>query len=174
MGIFKTLMKTEKTSWGSSGKKERQIQKVDDFIAYLLNLYNNYTEQYDENEALRESLNIHVNVDKYLDNVEYGIVLTRNAQDRIKTLPFVYDLPKGAQEYLRASKNEILSHLDYYIKRDELVKRTISETKNNGTSRAQNKEDANQLIIKAHIHFESAIGYMERARRYFDKENNVS
>ncbi|WP_338469414.1 hypothetical protein R4Z10_11310 [Niallia sp. XMNu-256] len=135
-------------------------QKVDDYFAYLLTVYNNYVDDYNKNKAIRELLNKETEIEAYIRNIDNGIRLTGKAMEQIKSAPYVYQLPKSIQQYLSASKTQFLLSLEHHLKRDEVIKQLLTNQKN----LALTMDDANAFLAKSDQHLNSAMHYMDTAR----------
>lgn len=178
MSFFSTLIKKEKETDKKGGRASNrrkkveekqnkirsQTQHVDDHIAYILNIYNNYAKHYNENETIRESIDIEKSLEAYLDNLDYGIILTKNAYEKVQYLPYIYGISNSARQYLDGSKKELLLHLENYMKYDEALKNGILEVLNKGGEIDHHTEQANKFLIKAHLHFESLKNHLKKAR----------
>jgi hypothetical protein len=166
MDFFKQLFhKKEVNQAGSKKKQKAEVkrvefeQKVDDYFAYLLTIYNDYVDQYNKNKAIRELINKKTEAEAYIRNIDNGIRLTQKAYDQINSAPYVYEIPKSIQQYMSACKQQFLLNLEHNLKRDKVIKDLILNQKSNSTM-----QDANELLANADQHLDSAMNYMEKAR----------
>jgi hypothetical protein len=169
MGFFKDLFqKSNKTDQAGITKKQKTEekrlkfeQKVDDYFAYLLTIYNNYVDQYNKNKAIRDLINKKTEAEAYIRNIDNGIRLSQKAYDQIQSAPYVYEIPKSIQQYMSACKQQFLLNLEHNLKRDEAIKELILNQNENHNKTMQH---ANELLAKADQHLDSAMNYMEKAR----------
>jgi hypothetical protein len=171
MDFFKQLFKKSEGTTGQNGKNKKRKgeekrlkyqQKVDDYFAYLLTIYNDYVDQYNKNKAIRELINKKTETEAYLRNIDNGIRLTQKAYDQINSAPYVYEIPKAIQQYMSACKQQFLLNLEHNLKRDKVIKDLILNQNQKSNSTMQ---DANELLAKADQHLDSAMNYMEKARK---------
>ncbi|WP_428908244.1 hypothetical protein [Niallia sp. Krafla_26] len=162
MNLFKRLFnKNDATKHHRKTEFSEELRlKVDDYFAYLLTIYNNYVEQYNQNKAIRDSINKNLDVEAYLRNMDNGIRLTKKASEHIKTSPYVYEIPKSVGQFMSASRTQFLLSLENYIERDELIKRILTQQVDDRLA----MDDANELLAKADQHLNSAMNYMEKTR----------
>src|SRR3954462_9992694 len=99
----------------SEEKRLEFEQKVDDYFAYLLTIYNDYVDQYNKNKAIRDLINKKTEeetyirnkkteVEAYIRNIDNGIRLSQKAYSQISSAPYVYEIPKSTQQYMSACK----------------------------------------------------------------------
>ncbi|WP_394232203.1 hypothetical protein [Niallia oryzisoli] len=170
MRIFHRFTKTdkEKNTEGKLGKTKKikdelKLKQVDQFFGYLLTIYNEFADKYSENEEVRQGLKPHSK--EYLKNLEHGIALTKKAHDKIKAIPYVYNIPKTTQQYMKSSKEQFLLNLENYIKRDETIKNKSVEAIESGLITEISDEFIIPFTVKAQFHMESATNYMDQARQ---------
>ncbi|KAA9023600.1 hypothetical protein [Niallia endozanthoxylica] len=171
MGIFHRFTKKDKEN-NKDGKKENvnkkqkknelKMKQVDHYFGYLLTIYNEFADKYAENEDFKEGLNPHSK--EYIKNLEHGIQLTKKAYDKINAIPYVYDIPKTTQQYMKSSKEQFLMNLENYIKRDEVIKKAIAEAAETGNKIEIFDEFTIPFTVKAQFHMETATTYMDQAR----------
>ncbi len=171
MVIFHRFTKKDKEN-SKDGKKENvnkkqkkdelKMKQVDHYFGYLLTIYNEFAEKYAENEDDKQVLTLHSK--EYLNKVEYGIQLTKKAYDKINAIPYVYDIPKTTQHYMKSSKEQFLMNLENYIKRDEVIKKAIVEAVETGNKIEVFDEFTIPFTVKAQFHMETATTYMDQAR----------
>ena len=169
MGFFKRLF--QKRNEGNQAvitkkqkAEEKKVEfelKVDDYFAYILTIYNDYVDQYNQNKAIRELINKESESQAYIRNIENGIRLSQKAYNQISSAPYVYEIPKSIQQYMSACKQQFLLNLEHNLKRDEVIKEIIL---NQNENHHKTMEHANELLAKADQHLDSAMNYMEKAR----------
>jgi len=161
MGIFHRLTKKEKEN-KKQKKNELKMKQVDHYFGYLLTIYNEFADKYAENEDVKQVLKPYSK--EYLKRLEHGIQLTKKAYDKINAIPYVYDIPKTTQQYMKSSKEQFLMNLENYIKRDEFIKKTILEAGETGKKIEISDEFTMPFTVKAQFHMETATTYMDQAR----------
>lgn len=171
MGMFHIFTKTDKKS-NKEGRKERvnkkqeknelKAKQVDHYFGYLLTIYTEFADRYSANEDIRQGLKPHAK--EYVKNLEHGIELTKKAYTKINAIPYVFDIRKTTQQYMKSSKEQFLMNLENYIKRDEAIKKIIVEAADNGNMIEISDEFLIPFTVKAQFHMESATNYMEQAR----------
>ena len=169
MNFFKRLFhkNNEDGQAGITKKQESEEkriefeQKVDDYFAYLLTIYNDYVDQYNKNKAIRDLINKKTEAEAYIRNIDNGIRLSQKAYNQISSAPYVYEIPKSIQQYMSACKQQFLLNLEQNINRDEVIREVIL---NQNENHHKTMEHANELLAKADLHLDSAMNYMEKAR----------
>ncbi|WP_285767542.1 hypothetical protein [Peribacillus sp. SI8-4] len=173
--IFKTAKEMDKQRFNEIDRQKKLQEKqnkiniqeklVDEYFINLTKLYNEWGDAYNNNEELRESIDIEGELDAFLENFDTGILLTNNLFDRVELLPDVYEVPKPVQQYIKASKEQYLLNLEFHIKRDETIKNGVIEFLEKGEIVEHPPELVNQYLNKAHLHLETAQSNMVKARQ---------
>jgi hypothetical protein len=171
MNFFKQLFhKNNEVDQAGNKKKQKAEkkrfeyeQKVNDYFAYLLTIYNDYVDQYNKNKAIRDLINNKTEAEAYIRNIDNGIRLSQKAYNQISSAPYVYEIPKSIQQYMSACKQQFLLNLEQNINRDEVIKKVILN-ENENENYHKTMEHANELLAKADQHLDSAMNYMQKAR----------
>ncbi|WP_071394939.1 hypothetical protein [Bacillus tuaregi] len=163
MGMFHHFFKGEKREGKKRLKNELMIKDVDHYFGYLLTIFNDFSDKYSENEKYRHY--VKPQSKEYLNNLEHGIQLTKKAYDKINALPYVYNLPKATQQYIKSSKEQYLMTLENYMKQDEAIRDHILAAAKAGKKLEISEELTIPYAVKAQFHMESATNYMEQARQ---------
>lgn len=136
---------------------------VKENIDEITDLYNLWVEEYVEIDNMRESMNIELEFEDYLQSLEDAITLTQNTYEEIDLVPEVFEVSFTTQQYLQKVKENYLLALECHIRRVEVMRDGIIETLENGIAIENTAELANQFLDKASFYVKSAFRYMEKS-----------
>lgn len=140
-----------------------ELELVVNYLDEVINIYDGWVENYSLLEQLRDQMDLEVELDNYVENLQYTIKMSKEVKVAMRLVFEDLEVPELTARYMSKTKEKLLFTITFHIKRTEVIIMGLYELIETGSNEEYPPDLANYYSDKASMYYEEGKDYMHRA-----------